>query len=65
MAKGHCDHRVVLRDAQDNIVLDLPFANFERAKPVYDRYAAALEEGQAVALQHGARIVLKTGRAGD
>lgn len=61
MPKGHCDHRIVLRDAASGrIIEDVPFSSFAMAKPEYDRRLRdGLEPGQELAIQHGARIIFK------
>lgn len=53
------DHRVVTRSADEKIIEDLHFQTFAAAKPVYDQLAAAVPDGNSVALQHGARVILE------
>lgn len=60
MAKSHCDHRLVLRNAAGKIIEDTPYDSFAAAKPEYDSRSEAIEFGQELALQHGARIIFKT-----
>ncbi|SCZ59966.1 hypothetical protein SAMN04488118_10413 [Epibacterium ulvae] len=64
MGKGHCDHRVVLRDPEDKIIQDHPFESFARAQPEYERLAVSVAEGHELTLQHGARIIFKTSKKG-
>lgn len=60
MPKSHCDHRVVIRNQEDQIVFDQSFGNFARAKPEYDAKSLNLLSGHELTLQHGARIIFKT-----
>ena len=57
MGKSHCDHRVVIRNQADDIILDKAFENFASAKPYYEQHAHSLNKGHVLTLQHGARIV--------
>lgn len=62
MPKLHCDHRVVMRNPEGEIILDLPYENFAQAKPEYDRWAVDAPLGHELTIQHGARIIFKTSR---
>lgn len=62
MGKGHCDHRVVVRDPNDRIVADHPFDSFARAQPEYERLAATVADGHELTLQHGARVIFRTAK---
>ncbi|OOY16703.1 hypothetical protein [Thioclava sp. DLFJ4-1] len=57
MGKFHVCHRIVIRDEDDRIVSDEPYDNFIEGKDAFDRVEAM--PGQTVALQHGARVILK------
>lgn len=60
VGKLHCDHRVVIRDPDQKIIFDEPFASFASAKPEYELQRKSLAAGYELTLQHGARIIFKT-----
>ena len=60
MSKAHCDHRVVQRGPNDNIINDYPFENFACALPEYERLSSILPDGHKITLQHGARVIFET-----
>jgi hypothetical protein len=51
------DHRIVIRDQHDKIVSDVHALDFAAAMPLYEAALQGMQEGQTVALQHGARVV--------
>ena len=57
MAKGFAPHRVVTRDADGKIVRDEHHDSFAQAEPEWRERCGGLENGQTVALQHGARVI--------
>ncbi|MBS8259707.1 hypothetical protein DYI23_05700 [Roseibium polysiphoniae] len=59
MGKAHVNHRVVIRDEDDNIVLDESCVSFAVAKPLYYQRRGELLAGETITLQHGARVIFK------
>ncbi|WP_176084249.1 hypothetical protein [Martelella sp. HB161492] len=57
MGKTFVRHRLVLRDQNDRIILDLSFDSFAEAQPHYIEASATLKAGYSLCLQHGARII--------
>jgi hypothetical protein len=58
------EHRVVIRDASDRIILDEPFPHLDAARPRYDELKDGITAGQEITLQHGSRIISKHGARG-
>ncbi|WP_295532877.1 hypothetical protein [uncultured Thioclava sp.] len=57
MGKIYVQHRIVVRDQNDRIVIDESHESFTAAKPAFDQIV--VRPGQSVTLQHGARIIAK------
>lgn len=57
MGKTHVDHRIVIRDADGQILRDELARDFVAGLALFLARAADLQPGQSVTLQHGARIV--------
>jgi hypothetical protein len=57
MTKLQTDHRVVIRDQNDRIVLDEKHPHFAAASPAFEAQKAHLPEGHVLTLQHGARVI--------
>lgn len=64
MGKIHVDHRVVVRNADDQIVRETAHGSFVAAKPVFDEQKTRLEDGEVLTLQHGIRVIF-CASAGD
>lgn len=56
MGKGFAPTRVVTR-AGGRIIRDEHFDSFADAEPVWRERCAGLQAGEAVTLQHGARVI--------
>ena len=60
VGKLQVDHRIVIRDQHDKIVSDVHAPDFAAARPLYEAALRGMRDGQTVALQHGARIILRS-----
>ncbi|OOY20894.1 hypothetical protein BMI86_10335 [Thioclava sp. DLFJ5-1] len=55
MGKLHVAHRIVTRNALDQITRDEPYDDFVQARAAFDTLEAA--PGETITMQHGARVI--------
>lgn len=61
MGKIYVKHRIVIRNAKDQIVTDLEVDNFVVGLPVFEEHLAQLPDGHSITFQHGARVIKSNG----